>query len=635
MTAHANIRTDQSLEQGFQLEELRIDPTAGEIAGPCGREKLDPKIMAVLVLMAQHVGHVVSREELHARLWPNAVVTDDALTRCFYELRRHLSQAGGSDRYKAMLETLPKRGYRLNGKVTVSVPEPSARPQDRSNRRFKAAAIAIVISMATAILLLVFIGQRLRESPDDLQSPAAATVANSIAVLPFLDMSAGQDQGYLADGIAEEILNRLTQAGRLRVISRTSSFSFRDRPVQIPEIAAKLNVSHVLEGSVRRSGDSIRITAQLIAASDNSHVWSETYDRERGDLFAVQDEIAASVATALQVTLAGGAPHGRMPASVEAYERFLQGRFLYDRRAPGDIERAVKYYEDALSIDPNYARAWAALAGAYSLLAWNGQIPSKALQAKQGEAARKAVELDPRLAVAHARLAQYYFETLDYKKAKEHSREAVALDPDDLLVLGLTGGEAMAREDIGDAIAIQRRAVAQEPLAASQRANLALLLLADGQLDEAMSEFRRVLELNPDAGLDVDIEIVRIFVLQRRYDEAHSALARFPEGKFRDHGLALLYQTPGGLAEADVALKRLAAQSGDMMDGIRLADAYAFRGMSDQAFASLQREKAALERNKDLGLPWFWQFQHEMRVSPFLQPLHADPRWTALMADPD
>lgn len=182
---------------------------------------------------------------------------------------------------------------------------------------------------------------------------------------------------------------------------------------------------------------------------------------------------------------------------------------------------------------------------------------------------------------------------------------------------------------------MHRRAVAQDPLAATQRINLAVLLLADGQLDEAMSEYRRVLELNPDAGLDVDIEIVRILVLQRRYDEAQSAVARFPEGKIRDHGLALLYQAPGRLAQADVALKRLAAQSGDMMDSIRLADVYAFRGMSDQAFASLQREKDALERNKDLGLAWIWYFQHETRVSPFLQPLHADPRWTALMADPD
>jgi len=629
MTAPKDI-VDQALEQGFQLDGLQIEPQTGEVSGPGGREKLDRKVMDVLVLMAQHAGHVVSREELLAKLWPNAVVTDDALTRCFYELRRQLSHAGGDERYRLLLETLPKRGYRLNGTVTPLRPQTSAASPQRPKRRILAMAIAI----PAAIVLVVIAGQRLTRGPDESQTPPATAESNSVAVLPFLDMSEDGDQGYFSNGVTEEILNRLSQSDNLRVIARTSSFSFRDESLDVPQIAARLNVAYVLEGSVRKSGGRLRITAQLIDASSNSHVWSNTYDRGLGDLFAVQDEIASSVATALQVTLARGKPGGQMPKSVDAYERFLQGKFFYDRRAPGDIERAVKYYEDAISIDPNYARAWAALAGAYSLLAWDGQTPTKALQAKQGEAALKAVELDPNLGIAHARLAQYYFETLDYKKAKDHSRKAVALDPDDPMVLALTGGEASAREDIGEAIAMQHRIVAQDPLAAAQRTNLAVLLLADAQLDEAMAEFRRVLELNPDAGLDVHIEIVRIFVLQRRYDEALTAVARLPEGKYRDHGLALLYQAPGRLVEADVALKRLAAQPGDMMDSIRLAEVFAFRGMSEEAFASLQKKKDALERDKNLGLSWIWFFQHEMRVSPFLTPLHADPRWAPLMAEP-
>ena len=623
MTAHADIRTDQTLEQGFQLGELRIDPLAGEVSGPGGREKLDPKVMNVLVLLAQHAGQVVLREHLLARVWPDTVVTDDALSRCVYELRRQLSQAGGDEQYKAMFETLPKRGYRLNGEITVAPPQPGSRARTRSNRRLLIIMAALAL---TAGVLWFAIGQRASDPTTEPDIATANEAAPSIAVLPFVDMSAGQDQGYFSDGISEEILNRLAQTPALRVIARTSSFSFRGQQSGIPEIAAKLNVSHVLEGSVRRSGDHVRITAQLIAASDNSHAWSETYDRELGNLFAVQDEIAASVATALQVTLAGGAPHGQMPASIEAYERFLQAEFFYHRRAPGDIERSAKYYEEAVAIDPGYARAWAALAGAYSMLAWNGQTLAKDLQVQQGKAARKAVELDPSLAVAHARLAQFYYETLDHKKAEEHKREAVALDPDDPLVLGFTGNEAVTRGDIDAAIAMQRRAVAQDPLASTQLVNLAVLLLADGQLDEAMSEFRKVLELSPDVGLDVEIEIVRILVLQRRYDEAQSAVARLPEGKFRDHGLALLYQAPGRLAEADVALKRLAAQPGDTMASIRLAEVYAFRGMSEEAFASLQGQKDALERAKDLGPPRIWHFQNEMRVSPFLKPLHADPR---------
>jgi TolB-like protein/DNA-binding winged helix-turn-helix (wHTH) protein/Tfp pilus assembly protein PilF len=630
MKSSADIAANHALELGFQLGNLQVDPQADEVTGPGGRARLDPKVMDVLVLLAQHAGHVVLREDLLAQLWPNVVVTEDALSRCIYELRRHLSHAGGDESYKAMLETLPKRGYRLNGEV-VPAPKPAGSASGFwPLRRVAALAAAILI----AALLWFTMGQRVFGPATEPPRLSADGAMPSIAVLPFMDMSANQDQGFLSDGISEEIINRLAQIPALRVIARTSSFSFRGESLNISEIAAKLGVTHVLEGSVRRSGDRVRITAQLIEATSNSHLWSKTFDRELGDLFAVQDEIAASVARALQIQFADVNRGASAPVSAPAHENFLQGQFFYNRRAPGDIERSAKYYEEAIAIDPGYARAWAALAGAYSMLGWDGQTSNKDLQVRQGEAARKAVELDPRLAVAHARLAQFYYETEDYKKAQEHEREAVALDPDDQLVLGFTSGDALERGDFGAAIAMQRRAVAQDPLSSTQRINLAVILLADGQLDEAKLEFRRALELSPDVGLQVNIEVVRILVLQQRYDEAQSAIAQLPEGKFRDHGLALLYQAPGRLAEADAALKRLAAQRGDTMDSIRLAEVYAFRGMSDEAFASLQSERGVLEQAKDLARPQIRHFQVELRVSPFLKPLHADPRWEALMVLP-
>lgn len=630
MKSSADTPPNHALEQGFQLGELQIDPTADETTGPGGRERLDPKVMDVLVLLAQHAGHVVLRDDLLAQVWPNTVVTDDALSRCIYELRRHLSQASGDERYKAMLETLPKRGYRLNGTITAAQPGASKTSGPWPIRR----VVAVAAAMLIGAMLWFALGQRAFDHQAQPPRSSASGASPSIAVLPFVDMSAGQDQGFLSDGISEEIVNRLAQIPALRVIARTSSFSFRGQSVDIPEIAAKLNVTHVLEGSVRRSGDRVRITAQLIEAKSNSHLWSETFDRELGDLFAVQDEIAASVAEALQVQFADVRRSASAPVSAEAHEQFLQGQFFYNRRAPGDIERAVKYYEEAVAIDPDYARAWAALAGAYGLLAWNGQTLAKDLQVLEGEAAHKAVELDPHLAVAHARLAQFYYETQDRKKAQEHEREAAALDPNDTLVLAAAGNNSVTRGDIDEAIALQRRVVAQDPLSSTQRINLAVILFANGQLDKAMSEFRRALDLSPDVGLQVNIEVVRILALQQRYDEAQSALAQLPEGKFRDHGLALLYQAPGRLAEADVALKRLAAQRGDTMDSIRLAEVYAFRGMSEEAFSSLQAERRALEHAKDLARPQMWHFQQELRVSPFLKPLHADPRWNALMALP-
>ena len=329
-----------------------------------------------------------------------------------------------------------------------------------------------------------------------------------------------------------------------------------------------------------------------------------------------------------------------MPASVGAYESFLKGEFFYYRRAPGDLERSVAYFKEATSVDPRYARAWAALAGAYSYLAWDGVHLDKELQRLQGEAALKAVELDPRLAVAHSRLAQFYAETSDGKQADEHDRIAAALDPDEPMVLEGMSAAAYDEGDIDKAIAIQRRILSRDPLNPVYRQLLAVILLAGGRFDEAISEYRSVLELNPDAGLDVEIELVRIYVLQGRDAEAYAAVTRMPEGKYRDHGLALLYRAPDHRAEADAALARLirrrssAADSifGGVIDDIRLAEVQAFRGMTEEAFATLAKKKDALERGRDSERPVAGYFLNEARVSPFLKALHSDPRWAAFMS---
>ncbi len=619
MSEPIEIPSPRSLEQGFQIGALRIDPRNGEAVGPGGREKLDPKVMGVLLMLAQHAGQIVPREDLMARLWPNVIVTDEVLSRCIYELRRQLTQAGGSERYKEMIETLPKRGYRVAGEITSFSSPAGARPKWRLT--------AATIVAGTAILLAIFVSQRIDESPAKHPASPVATAPNSIAVLPFVDMSAGKDQGYLADGISEEILNRLAKAENLRVIARTSSFSFRNRPLDIAEIAKQLNVTHVLEGSVRKSGEHVRITAQLITASNNSHVWSDTYDHGLSDLFAVQDEIATAVATALDIALSGGAQVAAAPANFEAYEKFAQGEFFYYRRAPGDIERSTRYYEEAVALDPRFARAWAALAGAYSYLAWETDPPNKEMQSKQGQAAQRAVELEPNLAQAHVRLAEYYAGIQDHEKSDEHRRKAQAVDPDGPIALVHKAEKAIDRGDLATAVAAQRQLVAQNPLSAVDRNNLGVILLADGQFDEALSQFRKVQEIHPETDPHVAIDIVHVLILQRRFEEAQSEIAHVPEGKLRDQALALFYAATGRQSEADGALRRLTGRPGDIMDTIRLAEIYAYRGMNEEAFDALQDGKAALERPH-----YVWYFQHESRLSPFLKVLHSDARWSELIA---
>ena len=614
-----------ALEKGFGLEELRVDPQSGEVSGPGGREKLDRKVMDVLLHMARQAGHVVAREDLLAALWPDAVVTDDALTRCFYELRRHLSHAGGDERYRALVETLPKRGYRLNGTVVPLAPDSGLQPS-APRKRLPTWAVATGAAILLAVIALLLVTQSPLSPTDD----ASNAQSSSIAVLPFLDMSAEKDQGYLAYGVTEEILDRLTKSENLVVIARTSSFSLQNESLDVPTIGKRLNVAYVLEGSVRKAGERLRITAQLIDVSSNAHVWSQTYDRAIDDIFAVQDEIAASVATAMQVTLAGLDQSEPPPSNVYAYERFLQGQLFYNRRAPGDIERAVDEYKQAVALDPGFARAWAALAGGYSLHYAEVKPLDHSLRDLQGQAARKAVELGPGLAVAHARLAQYYYHVQQPAKGGEHMRTAVALDPEDPLVLGFGSSDAIWRGDYDVALKLWRRIAARDPLSSVSRGNLADMLLLNGQLEESLAENRRALELNPNGGEDLEVDIAQVLILLERYDEAIAVLPRLSNERNRDYLLALLYNAPGRKADADAALKRLAANSPEILDRVRLAEIHAFRGMNDAAFDLMVDLQAELERNQASEPRAPWYFQEEIRTSALLMPLHSDPRWTEL-----
>ena len=261
------------------------------------------------------------------------------------------------------------------------------------------------------MLAIAFLGSR---------PPVDGRVA-SIAVLPFADLSDTRDQAYLADGVAEEILDTLDQKTDLRVIARTSSFAFRGKQIDVAEIARKLDVTHVLEGSVRRSGDSLRVTAQLIAATDSSKLWSRSFDRRVGDLFAIQDDIAVAVAGALRTPLNLNRADASAQPDFAAYALVKQAEYAYWRRAPGDIDRSVELFEEALKLDPHYARAWAGAGGCLWLEGLRPSIlrPTRCAPGRDKPPLR-AVELDPSLAFAHARLAQYYGSAGDMELVRKH-----------------------------------------------------------------------------------------------------------------------------------------------------------------------------------------------------------------------
>ncbi|HEU4516839.1 MAG TPA: tetratricopeptide repeat protein, partial [Steroidobacteraceae bacterium] len=470
------------------------------------------------------------------------------------------------------------------------------------------------------------------KSADRPVPTAPAAVTHSIAVLPFLDMSEAKDQHYLADGMTEEILNHLAKAENLRVIARTSTFALRDTKLDVKEIGDRLGVDYVLEGSVRRSGDRVRITAQLIDAATNLHAWSQTYDRTLDDLFAVQDDIAASVASALQVELADGAARDARQPSFQAYEQYLLGQTHYYRRGPGDVEESIDYYRRSVEIDPRFARAWAALAGAYALL--DDANPGNEMhREQQGDAARRAVALDPKLAVAQARLAQYFHAIGQHELGNEHFENAVTLDPNDPLVLGFTSSKAVARGDLPAAIDIWRRLVQQDPLSQLNHHNLGTFLLATGRQEEAIAEFRRALELSP-TGEGNQIDLARALILTGETTEAASLVLQRPPGLQRDLIFALLVRDPQHGPAARALLSQLKVPPVDVSASVYLAEALTHSGEHEAAFRVLEATRAETERRKAESATLQLYLRDELLVAPFLAPLHDDPRWAKLTASP-
>jgi len=424
------------------------------------------------------------------------------------------------------------------------------------------------------------------------------------------------------------------------VIARTSSFSFKDKNADVATIARQLGVTHVLEGSVRRAGNQVRISVQLIEAATSSHVWSQAYDREANDIFAVQGEIATSVASVLKRTLADASRPASAAATTDAhaYEQFLQARFLFYRRHSGDIKEAEAAYRHALEVDPTFARAWAGLAGVY-LVEAAGETNELGLSrnvalTRASDAADRALKFDADLAEAHARVALYLCMIGDRAGARAALQRAVALEPENPLVLGNLAGIAEENGRLEDAIELMRRAVVRDPLALAFRFGLGAMLFNAGKFADARTELQKVLQLagpSADAAVsetaDVTPLIARTLIAENRLDEALALVQSWPEGTTRNHALALVEHARGNRSEADKALQRLIAATA--AEPHWLAEIYANRGDADQAFRWLARATERSRERQDFERGW----RLDIRYSPFVTALHSDPRWTAWLAE--
>ena len=493
-----------------------------------------------------------------------------------------------------------------------------AATETRSTRLYLTIGAAVVLVALAAGLWLNHRSKSGKIKPVTTTQPSATP---SIAVLPFADMSTNQDQEYFSDGLAEELLNDLAKIPGLRVTARTSSFQFKGKNEDLRVIGQKLNVACVLEGSLRKEGKRVRIRAQLISAYDGFHLWSETYERQLDDIFAVQEDIARSVAGALKVTLLGKntAVSSSQTKDAEAYNSYLQGRYFYGRRSKEDLERAVSYYAAAIQRDSSYAAAWAGLAEVHHRQADNGYIPVDEGYRMAREEVERALVLDENLAEAQAEMGWIKrAHDWDWEGADAAYQRALMLDPGNATALRGAAVLAFTMGRLDEAIESDHRAVRLDPLNIPTHHNLGLHAYYAGRLDEAADALKKALELNPDRPGTRNL-LGRVYLAQSQPQQALNEMERETDPVWHLYGLSLAYQAVGRKTEADAALAKFINTYGETM-AFQIAEVFAYRGEIDRTFEWLERAYTL----HDSGMA-------DIKGDPLLKSLERDPRYTAFL----
>jgi TolB-like protein/DNA-binding winged helix-turn-helix (wHTH) protein/Tfp pilus assembly protein PilF len=623
----------------YSFGEFTLDLDRGALLRRGVDVELRPKSFEVLRVLVERHGRLVTKQELLDAVWGRVVVTEGSVAKCLIDIRRAIE-----DRTQQLIKTVPRRGYIFDAPVAAEGPPLQETGAAQGARAASIRPWILAAAFAVAAGIAVWLGSVTTQVDDAPQSAAETRQAPmpAIAVLPFVDMSEEQDNEYLADGVAEEILGLLADVPAVTVIARSSSFAFKGRNTDIATIAATLNVTHVLEGSLRTAGNRVRITARFVDARTSAQLWSVTYDRELDDVFAVQREIAGSVARTLRGTLDGSDLRQLAASNGRVYERYLLGRFFFNRRQPGDLESALDAYRQALEIDPSFAKAWAGLAGVYVIQAVeSGLVPPPPLLEAVRDSADEALRLDPRLAEAHIRRSDYLWMTGDEARYEEEIRIAAALAPEDPLVLSVLARNAAKEQDLTESIDLQSRAVALDPLSLVGHLNLGAYLFYAGRFESAEAEWRAALELAgasaPAANeltRDLAVALGESAVARQRSDSALALVESWLEmGKERDYLLALIYHALGRTADADAALARLReAGSHDEWASRKVIEVYAYLGQTDEAFEWLARAVNQIQRAHPRA-PATVAWKVELRHSPFVTTLHEDPRWQAWLAE--
>jgi TolB-like protein len=563
--------------RSYEFEDFRVEVDKRLLFRQGKPVHLTPKAFDTLLLLVQRKGEVISKDDLMREVWPDTAVEENNLNQNISTLRRILGENRGENRYIA---TVPGQGYRFVPAV---------------------------------------------ESSGFTQINAEPV---TVAVLPFANLSSDPDSEFFADGITEEIINALAQIRNLRVVARTSAFSFKGKQVDLRTVGATLNAGTLIEGSVRKSGDRVRIVAQLINAADGYHIWSERYDRQLQDIFQVQDEIARTIADRLKVTL------GREKAEplvrsetrdLEAYQFYLKGRFHWNKRSADGLQKAIEYFQEAIGRDPGYAVAYAGLADAYNMISFRNVLAPHAVMPKAKAAATKALELDANRAEPHVSLAYASF-TYDrnWPAAARHFERAKALDPAYLMGHAFYPLYLSSRARSEESLSVAKRALELDPAAAAVSHVLAVQLYLARFFDQAVRQCQQTLELDPSYEPAYPV-LGQVYSLTAKYEDAtkefEKSLAVTQRSTWVLALLGYAHARSGARSQAMEIIAELETTSKDsFVPALCFALVYAALEEADQAFTWLA--KASDERHNRLAY---------IKVEALWDPLRSDPRFAELL----
>lgn len=601
----------------FRFGLFELDPHAGELRKRGLRVRLQDQPFRVLLLLVQHPGEVITREQLQSTLWPadTFVDFDHGLNKAISKIREALSDSAESPRF---VETVARRGYRFLAEVKTDLPfaaeplaaeAPSAAPQvaeapalasnsERASRastqiqqtqmNWKVAAILLVLAASSLIAWKIH------------SRKSAAHRIQSLAVLPLESLSNDASQDYFADGMTDQLISDLGQISALRVISRTSVMSYKHVRKPLPQIAKELGVDAIIEGTVLRSGDNVRITAQLIDAASDKHLWSNSYQGEVRDALNLQNKVASAIADQIRVNLNAQEKTALNSARVVdpgAYESYLKGRFFWNKRTASGLNVALAYFNQAIEDDSKYAEAYSGLADTYALLGdWQYAVmPAKEALPKAKAAAMKAIELNDSLGEAHNSLA-FVLDGYDwdFDAGGREFRRAIELNPGYATAHHWYAWHLSLVGQHDEAIAEMRKAASLDPLSLVINADLAELLLLARSYDESILQSRKTIEMDPNFALAHN-QLGQAYLEKHMIDEALAEFHKAVELTGADNpicvaNLARAYAASGRKDEAEKLLTQLMKQSsGTYSHAAEIAMVYASLGQNDEAMKWLQK----------------------------------------------